>query len=150
MTEDFVPTTWFVKNPDLSDGKATAILDCLRTVLKDNYVLPPVLSKVLGLGSDGASVMTGHKGGVSALMKKENPILIIVHCLAQRLTLCMSQAASDIAKLKNYQQIICDIYYYCSKSAKRSQGLKKVQEVLFNFEKESSLITNKSDHFYYY
>ena len=70
MTEDFVPTTRFVKNPDLSDGKATAILDCLKTVLKENHVPPPVLSKVFGLGSDGASVMTGHKGGVSALMKE--------------------------------------------------------------------------------
>ena len=70
MTEDFVPTTRFVKNLDLSDGKAIAILDCLKTVLKENHVPPPVLSKVFGLGSDGASVMTGHKGGVSALMKE--------------------------------------------------------------------------------
>lgn len=35
MTDDFVLTTRFVKNPDLSDGKATAILDCLKTVLKE-------------------------------------------------------------------------------------------------------------------
>ena len=40
MTE--VPTTRFVKNPDLSDGNATAILDCLKTVLKENHVPPPV------------------------------------------------------------------------------------------------------------
>ena len=130
MTEDFVHATRFVKNPNLSDGKATAILNCFKTVPKENHVPPPVLSKVFGLGSDGASVMTGHKGGVSALMKKENPMLVNVHCLAHRLALCTSQAASDIAKLKNYQQIITDIYYYFSKSAKSSQGLKKVQEVL--------------------
>lgn len=78
MTEDFVPTTRFVKNPDLSDGKATVILDCLKTVLKENHITPPVLNKVFGLGSDGASVMTGHKGGVSALMKEENSILVSV------------------------------------------------------------------------
>ena len=81
MTEDFVPTTRFVMNPDLSDGKAT-VLDCLKTVLKENHVPPPVLSKVFRLGSYGASVMTGHKGGVSALIKKENPMLVNVHCLA--------------------------------------------------------------------
>ncbi|XP_020625528.1 uncharacterized protein LOC110062925 [Orbicella faveolata] len=125
MTDDFVLTTRFVKNPDLSDGKATAILDCLKTVLKENHVPPPVLSKVFGLGSDGASVTTGDKGGMSTLMKKENSML----------------AASDIAKLKNYQQIITDIYYYFSKSAKRSQGLKKVQEVL-----ESDVLKIKEVH----
>ena len=142
MTEDFVPTTRFVKNPDLSDGKATAILDCLKTVLKENHVPLPVLSKVFGLGSDGASVMTGHKGGVSALMKKENPMLVNVHCLAHRLALSTSQGASDIiAKLKNYQQTINDIYCYFSKFAKRSQGLKKVQEVL-----ESDVLKIKEVH----
>lgn len=57
MTEDFVPTNRFVKNPDLSDGKATAILDCLNTVLKEESCSPSVLSKVFGLGGDGASVM---------------------------------------------------------------------------------------------
>ena len=41
MTEGFVPlTTQYVKNPDLSDGKATAKLDCLKTVLKENHVPP--------------------------------------------------------------------------------------------------------------
>ena len=140
MTEDFVPTTRFVMNPDLSDRKAT-VLDCLKTVLKENHVPPPVLSKVFRLGRYGASVMTGHKGGVSALIKKENPMLVNVHCLAHQLALCMSQAASDIAKLKNYQQIITDTYYYFRKSAKRSQGLKKVQEVL-----ESDVLKIKEAH----
>lgn len=81
MTDGFVLTTRFVKNPDLSDGKATAILDCLKTVLKENHVPPPVLSKVFGLGSDGASVTTGDKGGMSTLMKKENSMLVNIHCL---------------------------------------------------------------------
>ena len=85
--------------------------------------------------------MTGHKVGVSALMKKENPMLVNVHCLAHQLALCRSQAASDIAKLKNYQQTITDIYCYFSKSAKRSQGLKKVQEVL-----ESDVLKIKEVH----
>ena len=70
--------------------------------------------------------MTGHKGGLSALMKKGNPKLVNV----QRLALCTSQAATDIAKPKNYQQTITNSYCYFGKSAKRSQGLKKVQEAL--------------------
>ena len=75
MTEDFVPTTRFVKNLDLSDGKATAILDCLKTVLKENHVPPPVLSKVFGLGSDGASVMTRPQGR-SECINEGKPMLV--------------------------------------------------------------------------
>jgi len=72
--------------------------------------------KVFGLGNDRAAVLTGHKGEVSALMKKENTMLVSVHCLVHRLALCTSQAATDIPAVKGYQQIITDIYYYFSKS----------------------------------
>ena len=126
MTEDFVPKTRFLKNPDLSDGKAATILDTLKAVLAEKWLAPPVLSTVFGLGSDGAAVMTGVKGGVSGLMKNENPM----HCLAHRLALCTSQAATDIPALKGYQQIITDIYYYFSKSAKRTAGLKEYKTCL--------------------
>ena len=105
MTEDFVPKNRFLKN--LSDGKAATILDTLKAVLAEKRLPHPVLSKVFGLGSDGAAVMTGVKGGVSGLMKNENPM----HCLAHRLALCTSQAATDIPALKGYQQIITDIYH---------------------------------------
>ena len=70
--------------------------------------------------------MTGVKGGVSGLMKNKNPM----HCLAHRLALCTSQAATDIPALKGYQQIITDIYYYFSKSAKHTAGLKEYKTCL--------------------
>ena len=105
VAEDFLPKTRFLKN--LSDGKAATILDTLKAVLAEKRLPHPVLSKVFGLGSDGAAVMTGVKGGVSGLMKNENPM----HCLAHRLALCTSQAATDIPALKGYQQIITDIYH---------------------------------------
>ena len=126
MTEDFVSKTRFHKNPDLSDGKAATILDTLKAVLAEKRLPHPVLSKGFRLGSDGAAVMTGVKGGVSGLMKNENPM----HCLAHRLALCTSQAATDIPALKGYQQIITDIYYYFSKSAKRTAGLKEYKTCL--------------------
>jgi len=40
------------------------------------------MCRVFGLGSDGATVMTGEKGGGTGLMKTENPMLANVHCLA--------------------------------------------------------------------
>lgn len=43
--------------------------------------------KILGLGSDGASVMTGKKEGVAGLLRRANPHIINVHCVAHRFNL---------------------------------------------------------------
>lgn len=86
----------------------------MRAVLADNRLPHPMLSKVFGLVSDGTAFMTCEKGGVSALMKKENQMLVNVHCLAHRLAFCTGQAATDMRALKGYQQIITDINEYWS------------------------------------
>ena len=41
--------------------------------------------KIMGLGTDGASVMTGTKEGMTGHMKRKNPMMINVHCIAHRL-----------------------------------------------------------------
>ena len=50
MTEDFVPKTRFVKNPDLSDGKAATILDTLKAAEIDHY------------GNEKLEVLIEHNG----------------------------------------------------------------------------------------
>jgi hypothetical protein len=48
--------------------------------------------------------MTGKDKGVYGRLKALNPHLINIHCLAHRLALCTSQAASGMTHLKNYQE----------------------------------------------
>ena len=81
-------------------------------------------------GSDGASIMTGRVGGVSTLLKKENPFIINIHCMAHRLALCSSQVASNVATMEKYKQLLTDLDYYFSKALKRTAGLKAIQEIL--------------------
>ena len=64
------------------------------------------------------------------LLKKENPFMINIHCMAHRLALCSSQAASNVKTMEKYRQLLTDLYYYFSKSSKRTAGLKAIQEVL--------------------
>ena len=46
------------------------------------------LDKLIALGSDGAANMTGVKGGLAALLRRDvNPELVNVHCFAHRLEL---------------------------------------------------------------
>ncbi|KAK1891644.1 Zinc finger protein 862, partial [Dissostichus eleginoides] len=74
----------FLGNYNLHSGTAQCIYEKVVEVLRGRGV---ELSKVMGLGSDGASVMTGKRAGVGALLKRVNPFLIQVHCVAHRAAL---------------------------------------------------------------
>ena len=45
------------------------------------------------LACDGASVMLGSKAGVGALLRREQPCLISIHCMAHRLELALKDAS---------------------------------------------------------
>ncbi len=49
-----------------------------------------------GLGTDGATVMTGKKEGLTGHFLRQNPHLVQTHCSAHRLALCSEQAAENI------------------------------------------------------
>lgn len=54
-------------------------------------------NKLAGFGSDGASVMTGRHAGVSARLRDSIPSLVSVHCVAHKLALAASGAASHVS-----------------------------------------------------
>lgn len=51
--------------------------------------------KCTGFASDGARSMTGKVNGAAAILRKECPGMVAVHCIAHRLALASSQAAKD-------------------------------------------------------
>ena len=44
--------------------------------------------------------------------------------------MCTSQAANQVEKMEKHKQLLTDLYYYFSKSAKRVAGVKAIQEIL--------------------
>ena len=56
--------------------------------------------KVVALGTDGAAVMVGEVGGVFALLKRDIPHLIKVHCIAHRLELASADTVKAIPELE--------------------------------------------------
>lgn len=97
----FVDVNFDVKNHFVGNFEkdATTITNMLITVLTERGVPS---EKILFLGSDGASVMTGVKNGVSAQLKRISPYLLNIHCVAHRLALCTSQAASKLDTMQKY------------------------------------------------
>lgn len=59
-------------------------------------------SKLVSVGRDSSSVMIGNRGGgVVALLKRDNPNIIEIHCFGHKLALCSSQAGEDVASMND-------------------------------------------------
>ena len=74
------------------------------------------MTNCVGLGSDGASIMFGRKGGVGVLLAKEAPYLTHVHCVAHRLSLACSDASKDVSFLKSYKDTLRNLYIHVTGS----------------------------------
>lgn len=74
--------------------------------------------------------MTSNKEGVTGKLQWLNPKIVNIHCIAHRLQLCVSQAANKVKYLKEFQELLTNIFYYFKKSALRNEKLKAIQEVL--------------------
>lgn len=89
--------TCLVGNVRISDSTSATVTQKIHEELK-TLNLP--LEDLVGLGSDGVSVMFGQKSGVGQLLRKDSPFLTHIHCAAHRLALACSDAAKDILYLK--------------------------------------------------
>ena len=72
--------TQSVDRPD-SSSIYSAMKTAFQSIGLDNETF---INKVVGLGCDGASVNLGHKNGLIALMKRDQPRVKSIHCFAHR------------------------------------------------------------------
>lgn len=87
-------------------------------------------SRIVGLGTDGAAVMTRHHNGPGVKLKQLNNILIQVHCVAHGLNLAASRASKDIDYLEWHKGQINSIYKFYSNSSVRYDKLKEIQQLM--------------------
>ena len=110
---------------------AAGIKDALCEFLKDKGIVQgDDYSRIVGLGTDGAAVMTGRHNGLGVKLKQLNNILIQVQCVAHRLNLAASQASKDIDYLEQYKERLSSIYKFYSNSSKRYDKLKEIQQLM--------------------
>lgn len=117
MREDFLR---FVAVTDLTGaGLAETILSELKDCGLD-------LSLLVGQGYDGASAMKGQFSGVQALVKKDYPAALYVHCSAHCLNLTLIKA-SEVQSIRNCFGTISAVYSFFV-SPKRQNCLKSIIE----------------------
>ena len=83
---------------ELSNSTADTNETTLLAYMEGNNLC---LSKMVGLGTDGAAVMTGKRNGVAAQFKERQPLLTSVHCVCHRLALAAAHAGKDIPYIHN-------------------------------------------------
>lgn len=104
-----------------ADIIAAVILDQLRILNIDKTP-----EKLIAQSYDGASVMSGHTGGVQAKVKIVYKNAEFIHCYAHQLNLIMQHAASQNKQVKIFFAHLEGFSTFFSRSAKRTAVLTEV------------------------
>ena len=125
------PTTKFVELVDVETSDAPGVYSGIQRGLKSIGITLDILKqKLVCINLDGASVNMGKKGGVQALVKRDIPHTIAVHCVNHNLELAILDMKNQdpyMLKFESTLKEIFKLYYY---STKRRRELYTVAEIL--------------------
>ena len=113
----------FLGNYTIDNGTAACVFAKLVEVMAEWGI---VKAQVAGLGSDGASVMTGIHNGVGTQLKGLQPTLVHVHCAAHRVALVTKDATEGIASVSDYRLCLQQLFKLYRASGDRTHRLKQM------------------------
>ena len=131
--EDGMPLVKFAASVEVERSDSASILNSMQKAVAHYLEIPcnVFFSKLVGLGCDGASNMTGHRNGLIALLQKEQPSAIVVHCFAHRLELAFKDASkSNSLHEKVVATLLMGLYYFYHKSTVNRSMLKRCSNSL--------------------
>lgn len=112
----------------LKGATADHLLHALCDALNDAHI---DVKKVIGLATDGASVMTGAHAGLWSKVREMQPCLVGYHCIiAHRLQLACSDLFSSNAVCVEYDKLLSSLNAWFSLSAQRKAQFRELQAVL--------------------
>jgi hypothetical protein len=117
----------FVSDTRISDGRAETITDQIKTELQSAHIN---IVNMSSFGSDGAAVLTGHKNGVCARLKEDNPSLITNHCKDHRLALACTDSYKAIPTMKTLDDTLDSLHKYYKYSSNHTRTLEDEQKAM--------------------
>ena len=124
--EDGQPVEHFLEIVPLKATDAKTIYSALE-FMKDKNIQ---ISKLVGMGFDGAATFSGKHNGVQSLLKKDSPHALFVHCHCHLLQFACVQAANATSGIKHVYVTLTTLWKFFHYSSKRAECLKVVQRVL--------------------
>jgi hypothetical protein len=132
-TIQFLFTADLLKESDSAD--AATIVKVIQEKLED---LGIDIRKLRSIATDGASVMTGKHNGVSALLRKEHPGIINIHCICHKLALACADTKTELKDIDLAQLTLQQLWKFFQNSPKRTSVYLKVQEGTKNLKLNQS------------
>ncbi|KAL5496790.1 hypothetical protein EMCRGX_G013148 [Ephydatia muelleri] len=120
-----VVSVHFLAYVNITRGTADHILNAIVLALEKGLQMTKqtIFTKPVGCGSDGASVMTGCKSGVSTRLKGEQPLLFTLHCMAHRLELGFKGIIGANSFMSTFTELLFAIYNFYHSSALNRENL---------------------------
>ncbi|MCO5590901.1 hypothetical protein L7F22_044876 [Adiantum nelumboides] len=122
--EDFEPVTVFLGLLEIEEGTSQHLFERSCIFLSQ---LGLDSSKMICLGTDGASAMTGRINGLTARFKRVNPFMTSVHCVAHRTSLCLTDAVKNSTYALYIDQVVNEVVAVFSKTAAKSAMLETLE-----------------------
>ena len=117
----------------VEDANAVGILKGIEDSMAFH---PDWKTNLIATGSDGASVNLGKNHSVTALLKKDVPQLLAVHCVSHRLELSVLDALRKkyldvFSKVKKVLQLMYNHYHRSPKACRELKSLAEAMQVKF-------------------
>ena len=109
------------------DGQTVSIQRAVDDIAND-YDIP--LTKIVGLGTDCASVMANKLPDVTKSLNEHSPHMVFLHCVCHRLNLAVSQVCDNVPSMATLQSIVAAAYTFASMSQCRLERVYNMKTVL--------------------
>jgi hypothetical protein len=124
-------TTIFLDLVNLNSTKAIEIKNSLMRSLEKYGLKTEILKEILvGLCTDGASVMLGKRAGLATLLKQDFPNILTWHCMNHRLELAVHDALNEVTVTNHFSSFLDKLYSVFSMSPKNQRELNECAEQL--------------------
>ena len=84
---------------------------------------------LVGMGFDGASVMSGKLGGVQKLIRDKSPMAYYLHCYAHRLNLVLIDTTKVVRQAGDFFSLLEQLYIFISNSIVHENFVKLQKEI---------------------
>ena len=109
-------TTMFLSSQNVLEDFSSCNSEAITELVKKELSASDLdISKLMGLSTDGASVMIGKTNGVAAKLRQSNDKLLNMHCVCHRLALACTDSCQELKFIKKVEDVLRQLWYYFQK-----------------------------------
>jgi len=123
------PVNHYLSIEDIKNANAPGIISAIEKAF-ENSNISNWKDRLIGMGSDGASVNLGVRGGVAALLRNDVGHLVSIHCVAHRLELAANNAIKKHRVMRDIQDMLNNVYKHYHYSPKVLRELREIADAL--------------------